>query len=65
MNCSSLQASGSHCDACLSPGAKHSDRCLLLEIDLSLRMCFAVVHDSKGYEVQLGCKLVSRTLCAM
>ena len=58
MNCSSLQASGSHCDAYLSSDAVQSDRCLLLEVDMSLRM-FVMVHDSRRYEVQPECKLVS------
>ena len=46
MNCRSLQATGSHCDAHVSSGAKHSDRYLLLKIDLSLGMSLAVVHNS-------------------
>ena len=44
MNCRSLQASGSHCDAHLSWSAVQSDRCLLLEVDMSLRM-FLVVQN--------------------
>ena len=38
MICKSLQATGSHRDAHVSSGAKHSGRYLLLKIDLSLGM---------------------------